>query len=170
MGDTWSRRPGRFPNGLKINGGSTFGGAVTAAGNVTLGADLILPTEAKTAVAAAISLADHGVSFVTYGTSGGARDVLLPSPPAAGAVKHIFVINNTTSVELKFFTASSSRTFWGSTFNQIQISGASTGSPGGTPAGSLYLGLVGASTSQWAVFPGSTFNWDFSASTGSTAQ
>lgn len=164
MGYEYFKRP------LRVLGSTNdVRGAADIAGNLTLSADLVLPVESVTAVAAAQTLSDHGVSFVTYGTSGGARDILLPAP-IPGAVKHIFVVNNTTSVELKIFTNATANTFWGTTWNQVAISAASTGSPGGTPAGSAYLGLVGASTTQWAIYPGSTFNWDFSGSTGSTAQ
>ncbi len=138
-------------------------------GNILLTGDLTLPTEAKTLSTAAQTLSDDGVSFVTYGTSGKPSDAILPDPPHAGAVKFIFLVNNTTSIEANINPAATANTFWGTTFNTATVAAASTGSPGGTPAASASLVLVGQSTDQWAVLPGSTFNWDFTATTGSTA-
>ena len=130
---------------------------------------LVLPTEAVTLVAADQTLSPDGVSFVTMATSGAGMEGIIPNPPCAGAVKYIFVINNTTSDNSRFHTASTANVFWGTTFNTATISAASTGSPGGTPGGTVALTLVGASTSQWALVAGTTFNWDLSASTGSTS-
>lgn len=156
MGFFKSKQPILAPAGIRV--GKTL----------TLTSGLRLPVENVNTAAAAPTLSPVGVSFITYGTSGQPGDVILPNPPAAGIVKHIFVVNNTTSVELNINTRSSASPFFGTTYNTATISAASTGSPGGTPAGSAYLGLVAQSTDVWAVFPGSTFNWDFSASTGSS--
>ena len=136
------------------------------AGNLELDADLVLPTSASTATAAAITLSDHGVSFITEGTSGAAKDYILPKPPAAGAVKYVFISRNTSSNELQIHTNSTAdaQNFFGTTFNTITIDD-STVNPAGTP----FLMFVGASTNRWAVTCGSTANFAFSASTGSTA-
>lgn len=169
MGVEHHKRPLRVP-GVIVTGsaGSTFT-ASDAAGGIGLEGPLRIKVESVTLSTAAQTLSAHGVSFVTYGSSGKPSDVILPTPPFSGAVKEIFVVNNTTSVEANINTNATANTFWGTTFNTIAISAASTGSPGGTPAGAPYLRLIGASTTQWAVTVGSTFNWDFSASTGSTA-
>ena len=135
---------------------------------LTLSSGFRVPTETVTTTGGADTLSAVGVSFITYGSSSVAGDIIIPNPPYAGAVKHIFAQNNTTSIELNLNTHSSAGTFWGTTYNTVTIAAASTGSPGGTPAGTAYLGLIAASTDQWAIFPGSTFNWDFSGSTGST--
>lgn len=137
-------------------------------GDLRVGGTFVLPTESVTLVAADQTLSADGVSFVTMATSGAGMEAIIPNPPMAGAVKYIFVINNTTSVDTRLHTASTANVFWGTTFNTITAAAASTGSPGGTPAGSPALVLVGVSTSQWALMTGSTFNWDLSASTGST--
>lgn len=130
---------------------------------------LIVDTESVTGSSAAQTLSAYGASFITYGTSGVPNDIILPAPPRAGVVKDVFVINNTTSVELNINTNATANTFWGTTFNTATLSAASTGSPGGTPGGTVALRLIAASTSQWALVAGTTFNWDLSASTGSTA-
>lgn len=156
MGQEYFKRPL-----VSLNSTSRF------AGNVELDADLILPTSSYTAVAAALTCMDHGVTFVTEGTSGSAKDIILPKPPAAGAVKYIFISKNTSSEELQIHTntTADAQNFFGTTFNTITVA-ASTVNPAGTP----FIMLVGASTNQWAVTVGSTINFDFSASTGSTAQ
>lgn len=157
-----------FKRGLRVaNSTSTISGSADFSSDVTLSADLVLPTSSYTAVAAAKTIMDHGVSFITEGTSGSAKSIILPKPPAAGAVKYIFVSKNTSSEELTIYTNSTAdaQNFFGTTFNQIKVA-ASTVNPAGTP----FVMLVGASTNQWAVTVGSTINWDFSASTGSTAQ
>ena len=143
------------------------GGVLSAIGNMTLSADLTLPTSSVTAVAAAVTLMDHGVSFITEGTSGSAKSIILPKPPRAGAVKYVFISKNTSSEQLTVYTNSTAdaQNFFGTTYNEAKIA-ASTTNPAGTP----FLMLVGASTNQWAITVGSTINWDFAASTGSTAQ
>lgn len=168
MGFEHFRRPVRSVFGNSTVESITVSSAAAFQGNITLSADLKLPAESLTNTASAQTLTDHGVSFLTIATSGAGGDFKLPNPPGAGAVKYVFVSNNTTSIDSHIVTAASSRTFWGTTYNDASLSAASTGSPGGTPAGTVMLGLIGASTSQWAVFPGSTFNWDFTASTGTT--
>lgn len=165
MGLEYFKRP-VFMNGMQVNGASTFTNKLVFDGS---SAGIALDTETITTSTAAQTLNAYAVSFITYGTSGKPSDIILPAPPRAGIVKHIFAVNNTTSVELNINTNATANTFWGTTFNTVSISAASTGSPGGTPAGTAYLGLIAASTTQWAIFPGSTFNWDFAASTGSTA-
>lgn len=125
--------------------------------------------ETVTSSTAAQTLSGYGISVVTYGSSGKPNDIIVPNPAAAGISKLIAVINNTTSVELNVNTAATANTFYGTTFNTATISAASTGSPGGTPGGTVTLNLWSVSTSQWALAAGTTFNWDLSASTGSTA-
>ena len=149
--------------GVQGTSGSTF------AGNLRTAGDFAVPFETVNSTGgAAPTLADHGISFVIYGTSGQAGDVILPAPPRAGAIKEIIARNDTTSVELNINTATTANVFAGTTNNTITISAASTGSPGGVPAGTLYLRLLAVSTAQWAAIAGSTFNWDYSATTGST--
>ena len=126
---------------------------------------LVHPTEALTGSSAAQTLKPHGASFLTYGTSGKANDFILPDPKRAGEVKYVFVNKATSSEELSIHLASTLRLFYGSTFNGVTIA-ATTVSPAGTAA----LTLVGVSTAQWAVNAGSTIDWDFAASTGSTSQ
>ena len=140
-----------------------------AAVSATLTGAFRVATESITTTTVAQTVSGNGVSFVTYGTSGKPSDVLIPNPAAVGIHKVIAVVNNTTSVELNVNTASTANTFWGTTFNSAAISAASTGGPGGVPAGTVLLELWSQSTSQWALAAGSSFNWDLSASTGSTA-
>lgn len=158
-----SRRPLYSP-GLQIAPSSG-----TAGDPSRLTGQFALPVENVTLAAADASLSSLGASFVTLGSSGTGRDAVLADPAVAGALKYIFVINNTTSTDLRIHTASTANTFWGTTFNTAALSTASTGSPGGTPGGTVALALVAASTTQWALMPGTTFNWDLSASTGSTS-
>lgn len=146
MGNEWFRRP------IGITGG------------------LRLASESITFSNTAQTLSDRGVSFLTLGSSNISGDVILPSPPYTGAIKYIFLQNTSTSIEGSIYTDATANTFWGTTWNTVNVSAASTGSPGGTPGGSPALCLVGASTTQWAVLPGTTFNWDFAQTTGSTAQ
>lgn len=148
MGYQKSKRPILAPKGVKLAGS---------------GGRLTVPTEALTGTTVAQTIAQNGASFLTYGTSGKTNDFILPAPAAAGVVKEIFVLKNTSSEELNITTATSGNVFWGTTFDTIVVA-ASTVTPAGTP----YLRLVGASTSQWAVAVGSTINWDFSGTTGST--
>ena len=168
MGWVNEKRPIRTPGLLASTGTSTVGPTDVASG-VAMEGKLKLSTQAVTGTDAAQTLSDDGVSFITIGTSGISNDILLPTPNYPGQVKHIFVVNNTTSVELNINTNATANTFWGTTFNTIDCAAVSTGGPGGVPAGTMSLTLVAHSTTQWAVTPGSTFNWDFSASTGSTA-
>ena len=172
------KRPLFTKSGIQDAGGSTFSSNVTVQGTLTHSAARIysgrfkLPTESLTnTTGAAQTINNYGVSFITQGTSGTSDDIgdwVLSKPTAAGDLKYIFVQNNTTSVELNINTSSTALVFWGTTFNTLNCAAASTGSPGGTPAGTMAVKLVGASTTQWAVCPGTTFNWDVVGSTGST--
>ena len=176
MGYEYVKRPVYMKSGLQDAGGSTFSSAVTITGTLTytgaaaFGSRVKLPTEAITGTSDEQTLTNYGVSFVTYGTSGKINDIRIPKPTAAGDLKYIFAVKNTTSVELNFNTSSTATVFWGTTFNTVTCAAASTGSPAGTPAGTMALELVGASTTQWAIMPGSTFNWDIAGSTGSSEQ
>jgi hypothetical protein len=167
MGLDKFRRPILAPKGLQIGpSGSTFLGPVVLSGSsacLTLNA----ATYGVTAAAQTLS-AKTAVDFITIATSGAGRDFILPAP-VRGRVKHIFVDNQSTSVDTVIHTNATATVFWGTTYNTASLAAASTGSPGGTAAGTVALHLIGASTSQWAVTAGSTFNWDFAASTGSTA-
>lgn len=128
--------------------------------------------EAVTLGATASTLAADGVSFVTYGTSGSANDMILPDAPQAGLVKWICLANNTTSIEANLNLATTARVFFGTTFNTVTIN--STGD------GPYYLGFVAQNSTSWGVFTVSqpstlstavnTEDWLFSATTGSTAQ
>ena len=165
MGFETFRRPIRTAGLLASTGTSTRGAADVGS---DIAGGLKLPVETITLAAADQTISRNGVSFVTYGTSGLANDAILQAPDESGQVKFIFLVNNTTSVEAAIHTNATANTFWGTTYNTATISAASTGSPGGTPGGTPALALVAASTTQWALFPGTTFNWDLSASTGST--
>jgi len=148
----------------------SLNGDLVAGDDIIAKGSRVSALESLTGTNAAQTLSADGVSVLTYGTSGISNDFILPNPSRVGARKDVLVINNTTSVELNINTATTASVIWGTTWNTITISAASTGSPGGTPAGTASLALIGVSTSQWAVTPGSTFNWDFSGSTGSTSQ
>lgn len=165
MGLEYFRRPVRA-RGLQVEASnSTFTKPLVFSGT----AGVHQRFETVTASSAAQTLSAYGVSRVVYATSGKPNDILLPAPPAAGIIKTIVSVNNTTSIELNI-NAPVGTFFDGTTYNTITHAAASTGSPGGTPAGTPALVLVSVSTSAWAVFPGSTFNWDFTKTTGSTAQ
>ena len=178
MGFNKSKRPILAPGINVTAGASTSAGSVSgdvvasdairALSNTLTGA-FALPTEAVTLAAGDQTISRNGISFVTLGTSGSGREAVLQAPSAVGQVKHIFLINNTTSVDCNIHTNATANVFWGTTYNTASVSAASTGSPGGSAAGTNYLGLIAQSTTTWALFPGSTFNWDFAASTGSTS-
>ena len=168
MGFKVERRPILTPGVLASVVTSTVGPADLTS-DIAMEGTLKLSTEAVSASTAAKTLSDDGVSFVTVASSGKANDIILPNPLYPGQVKHVFFDNQTTSVELNVNTVATANTFWGTTFNTVTCSAASTGSPGGTPGGSMSLTLVAASTTRWALIAGTTFNWDLSASTGSTA-
>lgn len=164
MGLNKSKRPILSPKGLQVGvGGSTFTGKVVLSGS---SARMVLSNTTQAVAAADATLSGHAVQFITVGTSGSGREIVIPAPSAKGEIKYLFVNNATTSVDTRIHSASA---FWATTYNTISISGASTGSPGGTPAGTPSLTLVAVSTSQWALICGSTFNWDLSATTGSTS-
>lgn len=172
MGYLRFKRPPLFSGGLSVASGQTItsGGLTVSKGGIVLSSgEFSLPVENITLTAADKTISRYGVSFVTYGTSGAGRDAVLQAPSRVGQLKYIFVINNTTSVDCSIHTNATANVFWGTTFNTAQTAAASTGSPGGTPAGTAALHLVAASTTQWAIIPGSSFNWDLVASTGSTS-
>ena len=112
--------------------------------------DTSVPTESLTGTDVMQTLSVNGLSILTIGTSNQSNDFELPAP-FLGAVKTVLVINNTTSVELTINsqTTAAANTFFGTSFNECAISAASTGSPGGVPAGTLRLGLIGVSTALW---------------------
>ena len=139
-------------------------------GSLALTGRFQLQTESLTLSTAAKTISStKSVTFLTYGTSGKANDAIIQDPPAAGLLKFIFLVNNTTSVEANINTAATANTFWGTTYNTATIAAAATGSPGGTPGGTPALALISQSTTQWAILPGTTHSWDLSATTGSTA-
>ena len=160
------------PGSLSTSAGSVSGDVdvqdAVRSVSVTMTGALVMPTEAITLAAGDQAISGVGISVVTLGTSGAGRDAVIAAPAAVGINKHIVLINNTTSVDCAIHTNATANVFWGTTYNTATVSGASTGSPGGTPAGTVSLNLFSISTSQWALQPGSTFNWDLSASTGST--
>lgn len=147
---------------------SSVSGDVDVSDAIRMSGPLVMPTETVTLAAGDQAISGSGISVVTLGTSGSGRDAVLAAPAVAGISKHILLINNTTSVDCAIHTNATANTFWGTTYNTATVSAASTGSPGGTPAGTVSLALYSVSTSQWALVPGSTFNWDLSGSTGST--
>ena len=160
-------RPVLSKKGLQVGtGGSTFTGRVILSSS---NSGLTLDAATRSVAAADITLAAASVTFLTVGTSGSGREVILPAPRARGEVRYVFVDNQSTSVDTNIHTNATANTFWGTTYNTIAHAAASTGSPGGTPAGTPSFTLIGASTSRWALVLGSTFNWDLSASTGSTS-
>lgn len=167
MGLNKSKRPGLFARGLQVGPeNSTFTGEIILSGS---SAGLTLTAATYAVTAAAQTLTPNRVDFITVGSSGSGRDFILPVPSRRGQVKMIFIDNQSTSVDTVIHTNATANTFWGTTYNTCALSAASTGNPGGVPGGAPALMLVGASTTQWALLPGTTFNWDLSASTGSTA-
>lgn len=163
MGYEKFKRPILASKGLEVKGPSTFSTKVVFANQVRL------PTESLTGSTATQTLSAHGVSFITYGTSGKANDFIIPAPPAAGAIKYVHAVNNTTSVELSFHLGSTATVFFGTTANQVNLAAASTGSPA-VPSGAPSFTLIGVTTAQWSINVSSTFHWDVVASTGSTSQ
>ena len=168
MGFIQEKRPIFARGGIVASTNSTRTVGNIAASLVTDGANAVA-VESLTGTDAAQTLSADGASFLTYGTSGISNDFIIPDPEFSGQVKYVLAVNNTTSIELNLNTAATSHTIWGTTCNTISCSAASPGGPGGVPAGTMALTLIAASTTQWAAFPGSTFNWDFTATTGSTS-
>lgn len=172
MGYEVSKRPILAARGIQELLGSTFTTGVTFSGNVTFSGDVVLPTQKiSTTEASARTITDHGVTVLNYASSNistkGSGDLILPAPPSVGAVKEVFVIQNTSSEEVKVFH-NGSGSFLGTTFNTITIAATTTHS-----AGTPYLRFVGyttGSTGQWAATVGSTVSWDFSKTTGSSDQ
>jgi hypothetical protein len=170
MGFEYIKRP------LRVVGSTSQIPAVDITGDVTLSGDLRIPVESKTGTAADQSLSDHGVSFITVATSNLANDFVLPNPPAAGAVKYVFVNFATTSGD-EFalhcggtVAGSSTVTFFGTTCNTITGNAIAAGGGDGV-GGSPGLMFIGVSTAQWAVgMLGSTVLFNFVGSTGSTSQ
>ena len=166
MGFQKFKRPVLIPKGMQVGvGDSTFTGEVILSGS---SAGLTLNSATASVAATDITLSAAAVQFVTVGTSGSGREVILPAPRRRGDLRYVFFDNQTTSVDTRVHTATTASVFWGTTYNTLSMAAASTGSPGGTPGGTVGLVLVGASTSQWALMVGTTFNWDLSGSTGST--
>lgn len=151
----------KFTRPILARGAKFKGGTVQLSGT---NAELRLPVETKTGTSVAQLLLDHGVSILTYGTSGKTNDFILPPPPAAGTYKKILLNKNTSSEELNITQLSSAGVFFGTTFDTITVAASTVNT-----MGSIALELVGTSTTSWAVTTvGSTIIWDFSASTGST--
>jgi hypothetical protein len=120
-------------------------------------------TEAVTLSTAVQTLANEGISFVTYASSGKASDALIPGPNRVGVRKIVVLDNQTTSLEANFNTASTGTVFWGTTANTITAAS--------TVNNPISFELIGKSTSQWALVTlSSTVDWTLSASTGSTGQ
>lgn len=169
MGLEKIKRPLLLKNGLQTgpSGGSTFTAGVVLSGSSSF---LTLPVTTYGVTAAAQTLSAKGCAdFIVMATSGSGRDFILPNPTQRGRVKFIFIDNQTTSVDTVIHTAATATVFWGTTFNTAAVSAASTGGPGGVTGGACALALIAASTTQWALLPGTTFSWDLSATTGSTA-
>lgn len=169
MGLEKIKRPLLLKNGLQTGptAGSTFTAGVVLSGSSSY---LTLPVTTYADTAAAQTLSAKGcVDLITMNSSGTGMDFILPNPTQRGRVKFIFIDNQTTSVDTVIHTAATATCFWGTTYNTCAVSAASTGNPGGVPGGAPALGLIAASTTQWALLPGTTFSWDLSATTGSTA-
>ena len=164
MGFIRERRPVVFRGGALASTGSTATGANLFGSLWTDGGFRFGPVETQTLGTTAFNLNGHGTSILTYASSGGARDAILPAPEYSGQQKEIWLIKQTSSEEAQVHAQTTSAVFAGTTFNQIAIA-ATTVAPAGTP----FLKLCAVSTSQWAVTPGSTIDWDFAATTGSTA-
>ena len=163
MGFEYFKRPVRTRGLLASTGASTRSGT-NVEGGLAVDGPIGERVEAITLGTTARTLSGHGVSFLTYASSGGARDAILPAPEFSGQTKEIFLIKETSSEEAQVHAATTSAVFAGTTFNQITVA-ASTTFTAGTP----YLRLVAQSTATWAVTVGSTVDWDFAATTGSTA-
>ena len=124
-------------------------------------------TAAATGAAAALTLnSSIGVHFLTYGSSGNANDFILQQPERAGQEKKIWITKETSSEEFSIFADPVTALFTGTTYNTITVAAGSTTHPAGTP----FLQLTAQSTTTWAVSPGSTFDFDFTKTTGSTDQ
>ena len=163
MGHEYFKRPVRTEGLLASTGTSTMS-ASDVAGGIGVEGPIRERVESITLGTTARTLSGHGVSFLTYASSGGARDAILPAPEFSGQTKEIFLIKETSSEEAQVHTPTTATVFAGTTFNQITVA-ASTTFTAGTP----YLRLVAQSTATWAVSVGSTVDWDFAATTGSTA-
>ncbi len=125
--------------------------------------NLAVVTSTATLTDAVITLPSEGVAFITYGTSGNSNDAIIPTPDFKGAQLTVVLDNNTTSIEANFNTDSTGNVFFGSSFNTIAV--ASTAND------TVFFGLTGFSTSQWAITSlSSTIDWTLSAGTGSTGQ
>jgi hypothetical protein len=158
-----------------MTAGTTAGSTSGSVGNLRVGGNLVVPAESITGTAGNNTLSDHGVSFLTVATSNLGNDFVMPAPPAAGAVKYVFVNFATTSgdefsLHAGATVAGSSANVWfGTTANTItgNAIAAATIPVGGSPG----LLFIGVSTSQWAVsILGSTVLFNLTASTGSTSQ
>ncbi len=123
------------------------------------------PVETFTLSTVTRTLSPKGVSFLTYASSGGSRDALLPKPSFPGQVKEIFLIKNTSSEEAQIHAPSTANVFAGTTYNQVTVAATTV-----APAGTAYLRCVARTSTNWAITVGSTIDWDFAATTGSTAQ
>ena len=164
MGFIHEKRPILARGGVLASTGSTMTGRDVAGSLATEGGFRFGPVESHTLAAAAYTLNGQGTSILTYASSGGARDAILPAPEYSGQQKEIWLIKDTSSEEAQIHAQTTSAVFAGTTFNQIAIAASTV-----APAGTAYLKLCAVSTSQWAVTVGSTIMWDFAATTGSTA-
>lgn len=124
-------------------------------------------TEAVTLTGALSTLSAEGLSFITNAATatGSGRGSVIPNPPQAGAEKRVVVDNQTTSLQVAFFLASTGASFFGSTNNTATVAVDSTDTDQ-IP----WLNLVGRTTGEWALQLSSTAHWSLSKSTGSTGQ
>lgn len=126
--------------------------------------------ESVTLSTAMQTLANEGVSFVTYGTSGKPSDAVIPDPSFKGARKTVILDNQTTSLEANFNLASTGKTFWGTTFNTLTIGSTANDAPA--------FELVAQAATRWAIVnrtanlstAAAGVDWVLSATTGSTGQ
>ena len=102
-----------------------------------------LPTESKTSTGAGGTLDADGASFIVSASTVGSNIFHLPSPRKAGDLKVLHVAVGTTDAVDVLNSATTSRTFKGTTANALRFSTAAPKAGGAL--------LLAASTTQWAV-------------------
>lgn len=110
----------------------------------------------------AVQTLNPGLNLVVYGTSGVAADALLPEPSFVGEEITVVLNNGTTSLEANINTHATSSVFYGTTFNTATVATTAADPP--------TIQFIAASTSQWALFQGTTASWTLAGTTGSTGQ
>lgn len=136
MGLRKIKRPILAPNGLQVEGASTFTAKVAMSG-----AGVADAVQALTSTQTGTTVTAYGATFITSGSTAGSNIFTLASP-VAGYRKSIVVdVNTTDAVDL--IHASSASVFWGTTANALRFS---TGAV--TPKRAV---LVGRTSTSWAI-------------------